>query len=205
MSEERKNRINQIQKELGYSSDGKFADDIGITRSNFSQMMRGNRPIGDGVLNKICLRLNINTKWLVYGIGDMVNNEKQRLPDINRRIKMIVNAFCEGNEVEFSTKIDDVRGIALFNIENGKYASPDYDLLSKIFEAFPQVRKSYILHGEGSFTNIVTAHDNPAIEERAGWMLDKLHEDIKQLREENRRLIEEMAILRYQLAQAKVD
>lgn len=65
------NRIRQVQSELGFNSDAKFSEHIGITRSNFSQMMQGKRPIGDAILNKICIQTKTSKSWLLTGEGQM--------------------------------------------------------------------------------------------------------------------------------------
>lgn len=68
------NRIELIKNKLNYKSAGRFADDLGISRSNFSQMMQGKRPIGEGIVNKICIHMNIEKEWLMTGIGNMLGN-----------------------------------------------------------------------------------------------------------------------------------
>lgn len=70
------NRILQIKNELGYKTDGEFADAMGINRSNFSQMKQGNRPIGENILNKISVHLNISKRWLLSGEGEMLLTKK---------------------------------------------------------------------------------------------------------------------------------
>ena len=84
-------RILLIKSELGYVSDGAFADKLNINRSNFSQMMRGNRPIGENIINKISIQTNTNKEWLLNGFGKMFNT--QRVPDeaqfLDVNIKMV--------------------------------------------------------------------------------------------------------------------
>lgn len=69
-------RIELIMKKLGYNKYSQFADAVNINRSNFSQIMKGNRVIGDGVMNKICVHLNISKHWLITGKGAMFVEEK---------------------------------------------------------------------------------------------------------------------------------
>lgn len=64
-------RILLIKEELGYETVGAFADAAHISRPNFSQMMKGNRPIGESIINKICVQMNINKEWLTTGEGTM--------------------------------------------------------------------------------------------------------------------------------------
>lgn len=80
------NRIMQIKEELGYETVGSFADAINISRPNFSQMMKGNRPIGDSILNKICVQLNINKDWLLTGNGHMLTQAHAPLKDVMQSV-----------------------------------------------------------------------------------------------------------------------
>lgn len=72
MNEELIERIKLVKTHLGYKSDASFADKIEVDRSNFSQMMRGKRPIGDAIINKICIHTTISKPWLLTGEGEML-------------------------------------------------------------------------------------------------------------------------------------
>lgn len=65
--------ILNINKLVDYSglSKGKYADKVGINRSNFSKITNGNYPCGEGVINKIVLAFGVNKQWLLTGEGDM--------------------------------------------------------------------------------------------------------------------------------------
>jgi transcriptional regulator with XRE-family HTH domain len=65
-------RIKLAKTHLGHKSDASFADKIEVDRSNFSQMMRGKRPIGDAIINKICIHTTISKPWLLTGEGEML-------------------------------------------------------------------------------------------------------------------------------------
>lgn len=71
-------RIKQIKSKLGFNSDGAFADHIHVARSNFSQMMKGNRPIGDAILNKIHVHTNTSKLWLETGEGSMFLSDNNK-------------------------------------------------------------------------------------------------------------------------------
>ncbi|WP_280671655.1 MULTISPECIES: XRE family transcriptional regulator [unclassified Dysgonomonas] len=73
-------RILLIKKELGYETDGAFADAANISRPNFSQMLNGNRTIGESIINKICVQMNINKEWLLTGNGNMLNPTAADIP-----------------------------------------------------------------------------------------------------------------------------
>ena len=65
-------RIEQIMKSLNKRR-GELADMLEIDRSNFSQIMNGKRPVGDNMLNRFTIHLNINKHWLATGEGEMFN------------------------------------------------------------------------------------------------------------------------------------
>lgn len=68
-------RIEELKTFLGFTSDGKFADFVHLSRSNYSRMMSGGRTMGDGVINKICLYTKCNREWLTKGDGEMFDQE----------------------------------------------------------------------------------------------------------------------------------
>ena len=71
-----KDRIEKILKDAGISS-SKFADEIGIQRSSISHILSGrNKPSLD-VFQRILRKYpNINSDWLILGIGNMYKNTK---------------------------------------------------------------------------------------------------------------------------------
>lgn len=75
---ETKDRALRIRKlmTLFNLNQSEFADKIGINQSNLSNILKGIRPCGDGVANKILLSFpDINDKWLLFGIGEMLKTE----------------------------------------------------------------------------------------------------------------------------------
>lgn len=67
-------RILQLHSLLGTNNQGELADQLGLNRSNLSQMLQGKRKIGDNVINKICVQANINKQWLLTGQGEMMRS-----------------------------------------------------------------------------------------------------------------------------------
>ena len=69
-----RDRIESILKDQAISS-SKFADEIGIQRSSISHILSGrNKPSLD-VFQRILRKYpNINSEWLILGIGDMYKN-----------------------------------------------------------------------------------------------------------------------------------
>ncbi len=71
-----KDRIEKIIKDEGISS-SKFADELGIQRSSISHILSGrNKPSLD-VFQRILRKYpNINSDWLILGIGSMYKDTK---------------------------------------------------------------------------------------------------------------------------------
>lgn len=124
------NRILQIKEELGYKTDGEFAGAMGINRSNFSQMKQGNRSIGDNILNKISIHLNISKRWLLTGEGEMLI-EKEKTISTENLIKEDLKDRCKyleesvrllKQENELLKKIIDLTDRIYF-LENSKHKS----------------------------------------------------------------------------------
>ncbi|MCP9613039.1 XRE family transcriptional regulator [Coprobacter tertius] len=63
-------RIKDLIRELGVSQN-EFADRIKTDRSNFSKHMNGKLPIGNVLINKILVSLDVSKDWLLEGVGNM--------------------------------------------------------------------------------------------------------------------------------------
>lgn len=74
-------RLNRFVKQSGRSS-SQFADEVGIPRPSFSQILNGrNRKISNEVIEKIHTHFpELNILWLLFGDGDMVIDNKSVLP-----------------------------------------------------------------------------------------------------------------------------
>lgn len=59
---ERIEKITLINKLLDLNAK-EFAELIGISAPNYSQMKKGTRPAGDAIVNKLCVQLNIKKEW----------------------------------------------------------------------------------------------------------------------------------------------
>jgi DNA-binding XRE family transcriptional regulator len=77
-----KERINQLMKEVGFSS-SKFAEEIGIQRAAMSHIMSGrNNPSLDVVMKIIERFPDVNPYWLMFGNGEMKQSAKGQ-PSLN--------------------------------------------------------------------------------------------------------------------------
>lgn len=68
-------RLNFIMAYYGLSQT-QFAKRIGLRQPNLSAILKGDRPCGEGVVNKILLSFDISKSWLLTGEGDMLINEE---------------------------------------------------------------------------------------------------------------------------------
>lgn len=71
-----KDIINRIKDLMSYYqlSQSDFAKQIGVRQPNISAILKGERPCGSGVLNKILLSFDIDRAWLLTGEGSMLKN-----------------------------------------------------------------------------------------------------------------------------------
>lgn len=68
-------RLNTIMAYYGLSQT-QFAKRIGLRQPNLSAILKGDRPCGEGVVNKILLSFDISKSWLLTGEGNMLINEE---------------------------------------------------------------------------------------------------------------------------------
>lgn len=79
--------INKLVDDSNLSR-GAFADMVGISRSNFSKILNGNYPCGEGVINKIVLATGVNKEWIKTGCGDMYNVQENIIRQSTNQIEM---------------------------------------------------------------------------------------------------------------------
>lgn len=63
-------RLKYIRKTLNLTQKN-FAKEIGMSRSGYSQIETGDRPISDRLIKSICMAFNVNENWLRTGEGEM--------------------------------------------------------------------------------------------------------------------------------------
>ena len=97
---------------------------------------------------------------------------KNKLPDLNKRVLDVINHFSDGNVAEFSRTLDGVsqqRLDRLFKLDkrNGKYPTVSVDITKEILDKYP-VSSDWLLKGEGNMlkenvgeTSLEIVYDNP--------------------------------------------
>ena len=105
-----KDRIEKIIRDEGISS-SKFADELGIQRSSISHILSGrNKPSLD-VFQRILRKYpNINSDWLILGIGNMYKDsktieQKDIFSEIQEEKKQEVQIPVESKEIPVKTDI----------------------------------------------------------------------------------------------------
>ena len=102
------NRIKEVLLREGFAS-GSFADEIGVQRSSLSHILNGrNKPSLDFILKTLQRFPNINSKWLLMGIGEMYSKEKTELKEDSTSSAMPDLFNTAINE---SSNLDEVAGV----------------------------------------------------------------------------------------------
>lgn len=68
-------RIREIMTHFGFNQSA-MAKATGIQQPNLSAIMNGKRTCDEAIINKICLSLDIQKNWLLYGEGEMLRSEE---------------------------------------------------------------------------------------------------------------------------------
>lgn len=74
------------------------------------------------------------------------------LPDLNKRVLLLIEKYSSGNVADFARRIDIVHQLLnrCFNIDtrNGKYPKVTIDIVIKILEVFPELNTKWLLTGD---------------------------------------------------------
>lgn len=74
-----KYRLKELRKEKLKMTQEQFAESLGISRSNITNIELGNISLTDRMIKTICSVHNVNEKWLKEGIGDVFINNNNEL------------------------------------------------------------------------------------------------------------------------------
>jgi len=89
----------------------------------------------------------LNIDWLLYGEGEMLNEDAGYL-NAAERIEMILDSY-DMNVNSFAEQLGFDRAQALYDILSGKSKSITENMATKILSKFPEIRRSWLLSGEG--------------------------------------------------------
>jgi transcriptional regulator with XRE-family HTH domain len=123
-----KDRILKILNTENMSS-AKFADILGVQRSNISHILSGRNNPGLDFLQKVLLKFpSINPEWLIIGKGEMLKQQKQTEINFESKPEQLsfdqkkpVEVFQAPKEVQMQTllqKQKSIRQIMVFYDDN---------------------------------------------------------------------------------------
>lgn len=72
-------RIKYFRKEVKKMTQGEFAKEINLSRSNLGNIETGTVALTDRVFNSICSRFNLSREWLRTGTGDMYRESESSI------------------------------------------------------------------------------------------------------------------------------
>lgn len=116
-SDDKDGLIVRIKRLMQYSNlkHIEFASKIDVAPQNLYSMLRGKRPIGEGVLNKILLSFDtINKDWLLFGKGEMIKTFST-IPDPDNKDVFLVSE--SSSQPYLTTKT----GIEYYKFGENKY------------------------------------------------------------------------------------
>ena len=72
-------RLKELRKEKLKMTQEQFAESLGISRSNITNIELGNIALTDRMIKTICSIHNVNEEWLKEGTGDIFLNNNNEL------------------------------------------------------------------------------------------------------------------------------
>lgn len=103
-------RIKELISYLGLSN-GKFADKIGVQRSDMSKYLSGKQKVGEKLKMQIMFAFpNIRKQWLYFGLGEMLDSPNSTTITVNRggNINASNSAVAtEGSAINISGRHDE--------------------------------------------------------------------------------------------------
>lgn len=73
-------RVRQIRKALDLTLE-KFGERLGVGKTAFSKIEKGERSLTDQMALAICREYNVNYDYLIYGDGEMFDNLPETIMD----------------------------------------------------------------------------------------------------------------------------
>lgn len=73
-------RVHQIRKALDLTLE-KFGERLGVGKTAFSKIEKGERSLTDQMALAICREYNVNYDYLIYGDGEMFDNLPETIMD----------------------------------------------------------------------------------------------------------------------------
>ena len=101
MNQRLKTLIAELKKRKKVYSQAEFAEIVGISRTQFSEIVTGKRKLSDKAIHKITLAIpDINADWLRTGEGEML---KTHLANAEKHSISIAGEEIKENEINVNT------------------------------------------------------------------------------------------------------
>lgn len=166
-------RIKEIRKILDYTQE-ELASRLGVKHSTISRIERGTLAVSKRIKITLEARENINIEWLEKGSGDIFLEDSKTYGESDR-IGKIIN-YSGLNLIEFCRKIGYNKPDLLTDqITKGK--KPDKELLYKILNNFPEIRRDWLFYGNGK---MIKEKENNENSENKADLYKELYEMAKQ-------------------------
>lgn len=94
---------------------------------------------------------DLNQTWLVFGIGDMLQDEKGALSTNSLDYKTRIVMFCEEQGLSKSKFLIQIKSVKTSIMQLPKV--PTANMIDKIRKGFPQLNVDWLLTGEGNMLN----------------------------------------------------
>ena len=77
----------------------KLANNIGLSNSYFSKMIKNNGSLGEEIIRKILLYYEkINAEWLILGVGSMLKEKPVLTQSPDKYVSELLHAICKLSE-----------------------------------------------------------------------------------------------------------
>lgn len=174
-------RLIEVQKKLGFSSQKDFAEALGIKQGSLSDIYREKKGIKVSLSIKKILskEFSINIKWLETGEGNMfedsvLETKNWIIDDLSRynnsqnhdktsleRLGLRLDELCRVKNMNYQdlSELINVDYVELVSIISGNKPTPA-SLLEKVIDNIPEIRPLWLILGYGAiFKNMVDSRD----------------------------------------------
>lgn len=164
-------RLIEVQKKLGFSSQKDFAEALGIKQGSLSDIYREKKGIKVSLSIKKILskEFSINIKWLETGEGNMfedsvLETKNWIIDDLSRynnspnhdktsleRLGLRLDELCRVKNINYQdlSELINVDYVELVSIISGNKPTPA-SLLEKVIDNIPEIRPLWLILGYGA-------------------------------------------------------
>lgn len=105
-------RLKELRKKLGFKQ-SELASKLNLSTSAICDYERGRRRITERTIDDICLKFNVNKKWLEHGEGEIFNDfsddpEFNNFSELTKDIIYKIQCLPEKDQELIKTMIDKI-------------------------------------------------------------------------------------------------